>query len=78
MTDLPLLLTWKTLKTLIGHPYSRAHTYRMMDPKQYSPPFPRPEKPLAFATGKVDRTRATWKTSDVLAWYKAKGLDLNV
>jgi predicted DNA-binding transcriptional regulator AlpA len=78
MKELPLLLTWKQLKTILGHPYSRAHTYRMMNDREYSPPFPRPEKPLAFATGKVDRTRAVWMTSKVLAWYKAKGIDLNL
>ncbi|YBW37908.1 hypothetical protein ACMYR2_0399 [Nitrobacter sp. TKz-YC01] len=40
---LPLYLSWKQLKQLLGWPYSRAHTRRMMFDQRYSSdPFPLP------------------------------------
>jgi predicted DNA-binding transcriptional regulator AlpA len=77
MTKLPMLLDWKALKNLLGHPYSRQHTYRLMD--QDDLPFPRPVKlGRASEPGELDRSRAVWRSTEVLNWYKAKGLPLDL
>gem|GEM_PF-3366384 len=76
MIKLPALIDWKALKRLIGHPYSRQHTHRLMsDPIL---PFPRPRHLQDAPPGTVNRSRALWRTRDVINWYAAKGIVLDV
>lgn len=68
MANLPLLLDWKALKQL-GHPWSRQHTFREM----HAGRFPKVRK-----LGEHRGSRAVWLTSEVIDWYKGKGLQLDV
>ncbi|WP_347264458.1 hypothetical protein [Nitrobacter sp.] len=69
---LPLYLSWKQLKQLLGWPYSRAHTWRMMfDPRYSGDPFP--------LCGKVGsnahrNSHPMWYTPQVLDYFKRHGL----
>jgi predicted DNA-binding transcriptional regulator AlpA len=71
MAKLPLMLDWKALKSLLGHPYSRTETYRKM--ADHECPFPSP-----IRLGNGPRCRVVWPTKPVLDWYRAKGLPLDV
>ena len=51
---LPLYLSWRQLKNVIGWAYSRAHTWRMMfDPEYAHDPFPQCGKLSAHRSGRV-------------------------
>jgi hypothetical protein len=81
--ELPVLIDWKGLRTLLGHPWQRAHTYRLSDPAYCDPPFPQPVKPMAFQSAKLGRnvralrSKRVWRTREVLAWYRAHGIHVD-
>jgi predicted DNA-binding transcriptional regulator AlpA len=63
---LPLYLSWRDLKRL-GWPYSRAHTWRMMDDEE--DPFPRCSKLAGHRN-----SHPLWYTPEVLQYFKRHGL----
>ena len=68
---LPLYLSWRKLKDVLGWPYGRTHTQRLeTDPKYYGDdPFPR--------RGKIGPHRSShpmWYTPAVLDYFKRHGL----
>lgn len=67
---LPLYLSWKTLKQMLGWPYGRTHTGRLMYDDEYEDRrFPEPGK-----IGKHRSSHPMWYTPDVLAYFKRHGL----
>jgi hypothetical protein len=67
---LPLYLSWKALKLLLGWPYSRAHTWRMMHEE-------RDEKKKFPLCGKLRSHRNShpiWYTPQVLDYLKRQGM----
>lgn len=73
----PLIVDWKGLKEL-GWPYSRAHTWRLMDGgwektngEWYAVqhPFPRCQK-----LGNGSQAHPVWRYADVLAYFEKHGL----
>ncbi len=67
---LPLYLSWKNLKQILGWPYSRAQTGRLMfDPKYSHRRFPASKK-----LGKDRNAHPIWYTPDVLDYLKQHGL----
>lgn len=71
--ELPLFLTWKALKTVIGWPYSRTQTGRMMhDPEYANRRFPASRK-----LGNHRNSHPIWCTKDVLDYFKRHGLDVS-
>jgi hypothetical protein len=66
---LPLYLSWRALKDLLGWPYGRSHTGRLMDPKYTSDPFPQCGKIGPYRNG-----RPMWYTPHVLEFFKRHGL----
>jgi predicted DNA-binding transcriptional regulator AlpA len=63
-----VFITWRQLKDL-GHPYCRAHTYRLM--ARDVDPFPQPIK-----LGTSHGHRVIWELVQVKAWYESKGATL--
>jgi hypothetical protein len=69
---LPLYLSWKALKQLLGWPYGRSHTARLENEAKYhkGDPFPR--------RGRIDggsrNSHPMWYTPHVLDWFKRHGL----
>lgn len=61
-----LLVDWKGLKKM-GWPYSRQHTWRMMDDER--DPFPR-----SFKLGKHRNSHPVWYLRDVRAYLLAHGM----
>lgn len=67
---LPLYISWKQLKELLGWPYSRAHTWRMMFEDDYAhDPFP-----LRGKLGSHKSSHPLWYTPAVLDYFKRHGL----
>lgn len=67
---LPLYLTWKKLKEIVGHPFSRTHTDRLMfDPEYSDRRFPKSTK-----LGDHRNSPPVWYTPDVLDYFKRHGL----
>ena len=70
MSNRPLIVDWKGLKSELGWRISRAHTWRLMfDPKYADDPFPRCHK-----LGKHRNSRPHWRVTEVLAYLEAHGL----
>lgn len=63
MTDC-LLADWKTLK-LLGWPYSRVHTWRMMKSGEF---------PQAQKLGKHRNSHPVWRMRDILKAFEVYGL----
>lgn len=61
-----LMVDWKTLKAF-GWPYSRAHTWRMMDAGE----FPKASKPGGFRN-----SHPIWRMKDILNYFESRGLVL--
>jgi hypothetical protein len=69
---LPLYLSWRKLKDVLGWPYGRTHTHRLeIDPKYHrNDPFPRRGK-----IGLKHRSsHPMWYTPAVLDYFKRHGL----
>jgi predicted DNA-binding transcriptional regulator AlpA len=66
MSDRPLIVGWKGLKTL-GWPYSRAHTWRLMAAGNF---------PQAVKLGDDRNSHPMWRVKSILAHFKARGLDV--
>jgi hypothetical protein len=67
---LPLYLSWKALKQIVGWPYSRTHTGRLMfDPKYKTVAFPASRK-----LGPHRSAHPVWYTPDVLDYFRRHGL----
>jgi hypothetical protein len=71
---LPLYITWKQLKQLIGWAYSRTHTERLEnDPKyHHGKPFPKRGK----LNGGHRNAHPIWYTPAVLDYFKQHGLPI--
>jgi hypothetical protein len=69
---LPLYLTWKALKQLLGWPYERAHTRRMMYEKEYEDR----RFPVCRKLGPHRHSHPIWYTPAVLDYYKRHGLEV--
>ncbi len=67
---LPLYLTWKALKQLLGWPYSRAHTWRMM----YEERDEKKKFPLCGKLGPHRNSHPIWYTPMVLDWFRRQGM----
>lgn len=69
---LPLFLSWRQLKDVVGWPYSRTQTGRLMFDSEYAnDPFP--------ACRKISTHRNShpmWSTAAVLDYFKRHGLDV--
>ena len=61
-----VIVDWRGLKAM-GWPYSRAHTWRMMEAKD--DPFPR-----CFKLRKHRNSHPVWRVREVLAYFEAHGL----
>lgn len=61
------MVSWKELKA-IGWPYSRQHTWRLMEAERF---------PQAHKLGSHRNSRVVWKLSDLLIHFNASGLQLN-
>ncbi len=69
---LPLYLSWSQLKRLVGWPYGRTHTGRLMfDPKYKHDAFPACRK-----LGSHRNSHPIWYTPDVLDYFKRRGLPI--
>jgi hypothetical protein len=67
---LPLYLSWKALKSLLGWPLSRVQTWRLMfEPEYRDRRFPQCRK-----LGPYRNSRPVWYTPDVLGYFKQHGL----
>lgn len=67
---LPLYITWSQLKKLLGWPYARASTWRMMfDDRYANDPFPMRGKLGAYRS-----SHPVWFTPAVLDYFKRHGL----
>ena len=68
---LPLYLSWRQLKNVMGWPYSRTQTQRLeTDPRYSQDPFPRRAK-----IGPQHRSsHPMWYTPAVLDYFKRHGL----
>jgi predicted DNA-binding transcriptional regulator AlpA len=58
-----LLIDWKGLKAL-GWPYSRAHTWRLMDAGKF---------PLCFKLTEHRNGHPVWRVKDVLSNFESHG-----
>lgn len=68
--ELPLYLTYQNLKKLIGWPFGRTHTQRLMDDEEYADRrFPKARK-----LGPHRNSPPMWYTPDVLEYLKRHGL----
>lgn len=67
---LPLYLSWKALKEIIGWPYSRAQTARLM----FDPSYAHRRFPASVKLGKDRSCHPVWYTMDVLDYFKRHGL----
>ena len=68
--ELPLYVSWSALKKLLGWPYGRAHTWRMMfEPEYAHDPFPLRGKLSTHRSARV-----VWYTPHVLDYFKRHGL----
>ena len=67
---LPLYLSWRKLKEVLGWPYSRAHTKRLeTDPRYAHDPFP-----PRGGIGSHRNNHPIWYTPAVLDYFKRHGL----
>jgi predicted DNA-binding transcriptional regulator AlpA len=66
MNSQRLIVDWKSLKAL-GWPYSRAHTWRMMESGDF---------PQSFKLGGHRNSHPVWKLKDILNHFEAHGLVL--
>jgi len=60
-------MDWRTL-VRIGFPYSRQHTYRLMEAGRF---------PKAFKLGDDRSSRIVWLVADILDWAQRRGLTLD-
>jgi hypothetical protein len=67
---LPMYLSWRTLKQLVGWPYSRTHTGRMM----FDPDYAEQRFPACRKLGTHRSSHPVWYTPDVLEYFKRHGL----
>lgn len=67
---LPLYISWKQLKELLGWPYCRAHTWRMM----FEPEYEDDRFPLRGKVGSHRNSHPMWYTPQVLDYYSRHGL----
>jgi hypothetical protein len=67
---LPLYVSWSALKKLLGWPYGRAHTWRMM----FEPKYAHDAFPLRGKLGTHRNAHPLWYTPAVLDYYKRHGL----
>lgn len=85
---LPIVVNWKVLKELLGWPYSRAHTWRLMQ-ESYEVERRTKEEgivvivirnpdpfPPCFKLGEFQNSPPVWLTKDVLAWFRRRGIPL--
>jgi hypothetical protein len=71
MSDRPLIVDWKGLKKM-GWPFCRAHTWRMMfDPDYADNRFAQCRK-----LGPHRNSHPVWRVVDVLAYFRAHGLEV--
>jgi predicted DNA-binding transcriptional regulator AlpA len=61
------IVDWRGLKSF-GWPYSRTHTWRMMEAGTF---------PRAFKLTDERNGHPVWKMKEVLAWFEKRGLVLN-
>jgi predicted DNA-binding transcriptional regulator AlpA len=64
MSTKRLLVDWKGLKQL-GWPYSRAHTWRLMEAESF---------PRCFKLGKHRNSHPVWWLADILGHFRHLGL----
>lgn len=62
-----LLVDWKALKQM-GWPYSRAHTWRMMESGDF---------PQCYKPGGHRNSHPVWRLKDILNYFEAHGLVFN-
>ena len=67
---LPLYLSWKALKEIIGWPYGRAQTARLM----FDPNYAHRRFPASVKLGKDRSCHPVWYTPDILDYFKRHGL----
>lgn len=69
---LPLYLNWRQLKDVVGWPYGRTHTGRLMFDSDYADdPFPACRK-----LGSHRNSHPIWYTPAVLDYFKRHGLPI--
>jgi hypothetical protein len=66
---LPLYISWRKLKDVLGWPYSRSHTQRLEDPEYTHDTFPQ-----RGGIGTHRNNHPIWYTPAVLDYYKRHGL----
>ena len=69
---LPMYLSWRDLKQLVGWPYSRTHTGRMM----FDPDYADQRFPACRKLGPHRSAHPVWATVDVLGYFKQHGLNV--
>ena len=69
---LPLYLTWSALKKLLGWPYERTHTGRLM----FDPAYANDAFPACRKLGPYRSSHPIWYTPAVLDYYKRHGLPI--
>ncbi len=67
MSERPLIVGWKGLKKL-GWPYSRAHTWRLMEAGKF---------PECKKLGAYRNSHPMWRVKAVLAYFEAHGLSVS-
>lgn len=67
---LPLYLSWRALKDLLGWPYGRAHTSRLMHDSRYA----KDAFPQCGKLGPYRHSHPMWYTPHVLEFFKQHGL----
>jgi hypothetical protein len=66
MSEKPLIVGWKGLKGM-GWPYSRAHTWRLMNSGIF---------PKAAKLGSFPNSHPMWRVQSVLAYFESHGLEV--
>lgn len=69
---LPLYLSWKALKEILGWPLSRTHTGRLM----FDPAYKHDAFPACRKLGSHRNSHPVWYTPEVLAYFKQHGLTI--
>lgn len=67
---LPLYISWKGLKQIIGWPYSRTQTGRLM----FDPDYDDRRFPASRKLGPHRSCHPVWYTPDILDYFKRHGL----
>jgi hypothetical protein len=69
---LPLYLTWTQLKKIVGWPYSRTHTTRLM----FDPAYAHDAFPASRKLSPHRNSHPLWYTPTVLDYFKRHGLTI--